>query len=152
MSEPKVLILMGSPNDMPAMEKAAKTLDNFGVKADLEVSSAHRNPEKTADLAKEAEANGYGCIIAGAGLAAALPGVVAAHTMLPVIGVPLSGGPLKGQDSLLSIVQMPKGVPVATVGIDNTTNAGLLAACILALKYPSVSEKWIAFREEQTKK
>jgi phosphoribosylaminoimidazole carboxylase PurE protein len=126
----KVLILMGSESDREKMEKAVPILEAAGVGADVLVSSAHREPDRTADLARTAEPNGYGVVICGAGLSAALPGVVAAHTKLPVIGVPLSAA-LGGLDALLSTVQMPPGVPVACVGIDNAKNAAHLALRIL---------------------
>jgi phosphoribosylaminoimidazole carboxylase PurE protein len=130
---PVVGILMGSKSDMPAMEKAAKELEARGIRSETRVMSAHRDPDMVAEYAKNARMRGLRVIIAGAGLAAALPGVVAAHTDLPVIGVPLTssmsvGG---GLDALLSIAQMPPGVPVATVGVDNAKNAAVLAARIL---------------------
>lgn len=130
---PRVGIVMGSKSDVPAMEAAAKELDKRGILHEMRVMSAHREPETVADYAKNAQMRGLRVIIAGAGLAAALPGVVAAHTELPVIGVPLTsrtsiGG---GLDALLAIVQMPPGVPVATVGVDNARNAAVLAAKIL---------------------
>jgi len=128
----KVLILMGSESDREKMEKAVPILAEAGVATEVQVSSAHRQPERTAELAREAAARGFGVIICGAGLSAALPGVVAAHTALPVIGVPLSAA-LGGLDALLSVVQMPPGVPVACVGIDNARNAAHLALRILAL-------------------
>jgi 5-(carboxyamino)imidazole ribonucleotide mutase len=128
----RVLILMGSESDRERMEKALPTLQEAGVQAEVLVSSAHREPDRTAELARTAEAQGYGVVICGAGLSAALPGVVAAHTTLPVIGVPLSAA-LGGLDALLSTVQMPPGVPVACVGIDNARNAAHLALRILRL-------------------
>ncbi|HEY8484367.1 MAG TPA: 5-(carboxyamino)imidazole ribonucleotide mutase [Longimicrobiales bacterium] len=127
----KVLILMGSESDRERMEKALPILHEAGVEVEVEVSSAHRDPERTVELARNAEARGFDVIICGAGLSAALPGVVAAHTRLPVIGVPLSAGTLGGLDALLSIAQMPPGVPVACVGIDNARNAAHLALRIL---------------------
>ena len=131
---PRVGILMGSKSDMPAMEKAAKELDERGIRHEVRVMSAHRDPDTVADYAKNAKMRGLRVIIAGAGLSAALPGVVAAHSELPVIGVPLKssmsvGG---GLDALLSIAQMPPGVPVACVGVDNAKNAAVLAARILS--------------------
>lgn len=126
----KVLILMGSESDRERMAKALPILEEQGVETEVVVSSAHREPEKTAELARSAEDEGYGVVICGAGLSAALPGVVAAHTKLPVIGVPLSAA-LGGMDALLSTVQMPPGVPVACVGIDNSRNAAHLALRIL---------------------
>ena len=133
--EPHVAILMGSKSDLPAMEKAEAELTERGIRSETRVMSAHREPDTVADYAKNARMRGIKVIIAGAGLSAALPGVVAAHTDLPVIGVPLrsSMSVLDGLDALLSIVQMPPGVPVATVGVDNAKNAAVLAARILAL-------------------
>jgi phosphoribosylaminoimidazole carboxylase PurE protein len=128
----KVLILMGSESDREKMERALPILREAGVETEVHVSSAHREPEKTADLAREAAGRGFGVVICGAGLSAALPGVVAAHTPLPVIGVPLSTA-LGGLDALLSVAQMPPGVPVACVGIDNARNAAHLALRILQL-------------------
>jgi 5-(carboxyamino)imidazole ribonucleotide mutase len=129
----KVLMMMGSESDRPTMEKGVPILEAAGVEVTVEVSSAHRQPERTAELAAGAEAAGYAAVICGAGLSAALPGVVAAHTALPVIGVPISAGTLGGLDALLSIAQMPPGVPVAAVGIDNSKNAAHLALRILGL-------------------
>jgi 5-(carboxyamino)imidazole ribonucleotide mutase len=136
---PKALIVIGSKSDMEYAEKCREQLDVFGIEASIEVSSAHRHPEKTARLTAQAEENGYDVIVTMAGLAAALPGVAAAHSNLPVIGVPLPAA-LGGMDSLLSIAQMPPGIPVATVGIGSpgAKNAAVLAARILALKYPEV--------------
>ncbi len=128
----RVLILMGSESDRPTMEKGARVLEEAGVETDVIVSSAHRDPVRTADIARSAEEQGYDVVICGAGLSAALPGVVAAHTSLPVIGVPISAGSLGGMDALLSIAQMPPGVPVAAVGIDNSRNAAHLALRIIA--------------------
>ena len=128
----EVAIIMGSDSDWPTMEAAAKALDEFGISYTAEVISAHRMPEEMADFARSAAANGIKVIIAGAGGAAHLPGMVASLTSLPVIGVPVPLTHLDGMDSLLSIVQMPAGVPVATVGIGNSKNAGILAARILA--------------------
>jgi len=127
----KVLMLMGSESDRPTMEKGAAVLREAGVGVDVVVSSAHRDPVRTAELASGARESGYEVVICGAGLSAALPGVVAAHTDLPVIGVPISAGTLGGLDALLSIAQMPPGVPVAAVGIDNARNAAHLAMRIL---------------------
>lgn len=124
---------MGSESDMPVMEKAKAVLDDLGIASEILVSSAHRNPDDVAEYSKTARSRGLKVIIAGAGLAAALPGVVAAHTDLPVIGVPLTSSMSVsgGLDALLSIVQMPPGVPVATVGVDNSKNAAHLAARII---------------------
>jgi phosphoribosylaminoimidazole carboxylase PurE protein len=126
----KVLILMGSESDRATMEKAVPILNGADVETEVIVSSAHRQPDQTADLARNAESRGFGVVICGAGLSAALPGVVAAHTTLPVIGVPINAA-LGGLDALLSVVQMPPGVPVACVGIDNAKNAAHLALRIL---------------------
>jgi phosphoribosylaminoimidazole carboxylase PurE protein len=130
---PRVGIVMGSKSDMPMMEKAARELDERGIHNELRVMSAHRDPDTVAEYAKNARMRGLRVIIAGAGLAAALPGVVAAHTDLPVIGVPLTSSTsvAGGLDALLAIAQMPPGVPVACVGVDNARNAAILAARIL---------------------
>ncbi|MEY2813156.1 MAG: hypothetical protein RL579_61 [Actinomycetota bacterium] len=127
-----IAIIMGSDSDWPTMEAAANVLDEFGITYTAEVLSAHRMPNEMAEFAKSAAKNGYKVIIAGAGGAAHLPGMVASLTALPVIGVPVALANLEGMDSLLSIVQMPAGIPVATVGIGNAKNAGILAARILA--------------------
>ena len=127
-----VAIIMGSDSDWPTMEAAAKVLDDFQISYSAEVISAHRMPDEMSEFAKSAAKNGYKVIIAGAGGAAHLPGMVASLTPLPVIGVPVPLANLEGMDSLLSIVQMPAGIPVATVGIGNAKNAGILAARILA--------------------
>jgi 5-(carboxyamino)imidazole ribonucleotide mutase len=136
-----VAIIMGSDSDWPVMEEAAKTLDALGISYTADVVSAHRMPEEMVEFAKTAVAKGYKVIIAGAGGAAHLPGMVASLTTLPVIGVPVSLKNLEGMDSLLSIVQMPAGIPVATVGIDNAKNAGLLAARIIGSSDASVAKK-----------
>jgi len=137
-AEPRVGILVGSESDRERMQAAMDELDGRGIAWELEVRSAHRTPDTVAEYAKAAAGRGLGVLICGAGLAAALPGVVAAHTELPVIGVPLrsSKSMLDGLDALLSIVQMPPGVPVATVGVDNARNAAVLAARILAVAAP----------------
>jgi 5-(carboxyamino)imidazole ribonucleotide mutase len=129
----KVMLLMGSESDREVMSKAEEVLKEAGVEFETHVSSAHRNPDRTRDLVSAAAGCGIRVIIAGAGLSAALPGFCAAYTKLPVIGVPLSSGPLAGIDALLSIAQMPPGVPVATVGINGSKNAGHLALRILGL-------------------
>ncbi len=131
---PRVGIVMGSKSDLPAMQAAEKELTDRGIRCEVRVMSAHREPDKVADYAKNARMRGLRVIIAGAGLSAALPGVVAAHTELPVIGVPLTSrtSVAGGLDALLSIAQMPPGVPVACVGVDNARNAAVLAARILA--------------------
>ena len=136
-----VAIIMGSDSDWPVMEEAAKLLDQMGISYDAEVLSAHRMPLEMVSFAQNASAKGYKVIIAGAGGAAHLPGMVASLTTLPVIGVPVALKNLDGMDSLLSIVQMPAGVPVATVGVGNAKNAGLLAARILGISDSSISNK-----------
>ena len=128
----RVAIVMGSDSDLSVMQDAAAALEEFGVAYEIGIVSAHRTPREMADFAEGASQRGLAVIIAGAGGAAHLPGMVAAHTELPVIGVPVPIGPLQGEDALLSIVQMPKGVPVATVAIGNAFNAGLLAVQMLA--------------------
>jgi 5-(carboxyamino)imidazole ribonucleotide mutase len=145
---PTVAILMGSTSDMPTMEKAVQVLEEFEVETDVQVISAHRNPEKLVAYVREAPQKGVKVFICGAGLSAALPGVVAAHTERPVIGVPLDAA-LDGLDSLLSIAQMPPGVPVACVGIGNARNAAYLAVNILALSDERLAGAWSAFRERQ---
>ncbi len=129
----KVGVLMGSASDAARMAPAVETLQGFGIEVDERVLSAHRTPDAVAELARGAREAGYVAFICGAGLAAALPGAVAAHTTLPVVGVPLSGGALNGVDALYAIVQMPKGVPVATVAIDAAVNAALLVVQMLAV-------------------
>jgi len=129
----KVGVLMGSANDSDKMRAAAETLEAFGIEADVRVLSAHRNPTEVVELVSSARDNGYVAFICGAGMAAHLAGVVAAHTTLPVVGVPLSGGALNGVDALYSVVQMPKGIPVATVAIDGSLNAALLVVQMLAI-------------------
>ena len=143
MQKKQVLIVMGSESDREVMNKTAEVLSDFGIGFEMVVSSAHRNPEKTRKLAKEAEGKGVKVIIAGAGMAAHLPGVIAAHTKLPVIGVPLFSVPFKGMDSFYSILQMPAGVPVATmsVGKAGAKNAGILAAQMLALSDDKLRKK-----------
>lgn len=153
MSEsPRVGILMGSDSDWPVMEEAYRVLERFGVGAEARVLSAHRRPEDVAEYAKSAAERGLGVLIAGAGGAAHLPGVVAAHTHLPVIGVPVLSKDLGGLDSLLAIVQMPSGVPVATVGINRAANAGLLALQILAVGNPTLAESLLAYKRELVEK
>lgn len=136
-----VAIIIGSDSDWPTMEAAANVLDDFGISYTAEVVSAHRMPDEMAEFAKSATKNGYKVIIAGAGGAAHLPGMVASLTVLPVIGVPVPLANLEGMDSLLSIVQMPAGIPVATVGIGNAKNAGILAARILATSDSALQSK-----------
>ena len=143
---------MGSISDWETMEHAAKILSDFGIAHETRVVSAHRTPELLVEYAKSAESRGLKCVIAGAGGAAHLPGMTASMTTLPVLGVPVESKALKGMDSLLSIVQMPGGVPVATfaIGKAGATNAGLFAASLLALTDGKVAEKLRAFRERQT--
>jgi 5-(carboxyamino)imidazole ribonucleotide mutase len=136
-----VAIIMGSDSDWPVMEEAAKALDAFGISYSADVVSAHRMPEEMVEFAKSAASKGFKVIIAGAGGAAHLPGMVASLTTLPVIGVPVSLKNLDGMDSLLSIVQMPGGVPVATVGIDNAKNAGILAVRIIGSSDTAIAKK-----------
>lgn len=140
-------IIMGSDSDLPVMSKAAQLLDKFDVEYHLTIVSAHRTPDRMYKFAKEAEEKGIKVIIAGAGGAAHLPGMVASLTHLPVIGVPIKTSSLSGLDSLLSIVQMPAGIPVATVAINNAENAALLALSILSVSDKEISEKLKAYRE-----
>ena len=147
---PLVGIVMGSDSDWPVMKAAATALEEFDVAFEADVVSAHRMPEEMLAYGKEAADRGLRVIIAGAGGAAHLPGMLAAKTILPVIGVPIPTQHLGGMDSLLSIVQMPRGIPVATVAIGNATNAGLLAAQILAVGDPALGERLTAWRGSQT--
>ncbi len=142
-------IIMGSDSDLPVMQEAAMTLKDLGVESEVTIVSAHRTPDRMVEYAKVAEEKGIKVIIAGAGGAAHLPGMTAAFTHLPVIGVPVMTKTMKGIDSLLSIAQMPPGIPVATVAINGAKNAGLLAAQILAISDASVREKLIAYRTTQ---
>jgi len=148
MNKAKVGIIMGSDSDLPVMEKAAEVLKEMGIGYEMEISSAHRLPEKTAEYAKGARDRGIEVIIAGAGMAAHLAGVIASHTTIPVIGVPLKSGALNGLDALYSTVQMPAGIPVATVAIDGAKNAAYLACSILSIKYPEIAGKLEAYREK----
>jgi 5-(carboxyamino)imidazole ribonucleotide mutase len=143
-----VAIIMGSDSDWPIMEEAAKALELFGISYTADVVSAHRMPDEMVEFAKTAAQQGYKVIIAGAGGAAHLPGMVASLTTLPVIGVPVSLKNLDGMDSLLSIVQMPGGVPVATVGIDNAKNAGILAARIIGSSDSTIAQKIDLYRAD----
>ena len=145
---PQVRIILGSKSAVEQCEAMQQILKKFGIDYDFHISSAHRNPEKTVQLAKNAEAEGVQVIIAAAGMAAHLPGVIASYTILPVIGVPLVSGNLSGMDALLSIVQMPTGVPVASVAIGGVKNAALLAIQILALHNPELKEKLRIYKEE----
>ncbi len=148
MQKPKVLILLGSDSDLNIIEDGLAFLDKAGVSCMVDISSAHRDPEKTVTYAKNARKEGIEVIIAVAGMAAHLPGVIASHTTLPVIGVPASGGILKGKDALYSIVQMPKGIPVASVGIDAGKNAAILACEILSIKYDAVEKALVKLKKD----
>ena len=152
MMQPRVGILMGSKSDWDVMRGAAKQLEAFGVPYEARVLSAHRTPDLTLRYAETARERGLACIIAGAGGAAHLAGVLAAKTTLPVLGVPIASSPLKGLDSLLAIVQMPRGVPVATfaIGAAGAANAALFAAAIIALGNPTVASALTRFRQSQT--
>jgi len=144
----KISIVMGSKSDEKIMKKTADILEEFEVGYEVKILSAHRMPNKTSDFAKNAQAKGIEVIIAGAGKAAHLPGVIASYTTIPVIGVPIKTDDLKGIDSLLSIVQMPSGVPVACVAINGSKNAALLALQILSLKYKDIREKLVKYKEK----
>ena len=148
----KVALVMGSDSDFPALKGCITTLKDFGVTVDVFVCSAHRTPDKAADISKNAVKNGYGVIIAAAGKAAHLGGVLAAHTILPVIGIPMKSSTMDGLDSLLSTVQMPSGIPVATVAIDGATNAALLAIQMLALSDEALSDKLLAYKKKMAEK
>ena len=154
MSKPLVAIIMGSDSDWPVMKNAAQMLADFGVAYEARVVSAHRTPDLMFQFAESAAVNGYQVIIAGAGGAAHLPGMVAAKTTLPVLGVPVPSKHLQGQDSLLSIVQMPKGIPVATfaIGDAGAANAGLFAVAMLANQDAALAEKLADFRKKQAEK
>ncbi len=138
---PKVALIMGSDSDLPALRPCIKMLKNFGIEVEARVISAHRTPDAAATFAKNAKERGFSVIIGAAGKAAHLPGVLAAFTTLPVIGIPIKSSTMDGLDSLLSIVQMPKGIPVATVAIDGGENAAILAAQMIALANPEVAAK-----------
>lgn len=149
--QPHVSIIMGSLSDLPVMEKAAKFLDSMEIPFEMNALSAHRTPAEVESFARQAESRGIKVIIAGAGMAAALPGVIAAMTPLPVIGVPLSAT-LEGRDALLSIVQMPPGIAVATVGIDGGMNAGVLAAQMLSLADEGIRSRFADYRSKLSDK
>ncbi|MGO9378728.1 MAG: 5-(carboxyamino)imidazole ribonucleotide mutase [Dissulfurispiraceae bacterium] len=151
MSKPLVGIIMGSDSDLKIMEKAAEVLREMGVPFEIDISSAHRLPDKTVEYAKSARKLGIEVVIAGAGMAAHLAGVIAAHTTVPVIGVPLKSGALNGVDALYATVQMPQGIPVATVAIDGAKNAAYLACSILSIKYPKYAKKLDAYRAQTRK-
>lgn len=144
----KILIISASDSEIEIMKEAGKVLDEFGVEYELTISSAHRSPERTTQLVEEFQKNEGKVIICGAGLAAHLAGVVAAHFPLPVIGIPLKNGPLNGVDAYLATLQMPSGIPVATVGIDNAKNAGLLAVQILAVSDKELEKKLIEYKQK----
>ncbi len=143
----KVAILMGSEKDAPKMDPASQVLDEFGVEHEVHVMSAHRTPDRVAAFASSARDNGYGVLICGAGKAAHLAGAVAAHSTLPVIGVPIAAGGLGGMDALLSTVQMPTGIPVATVAVDSAANAAYLAVAVLAATDNALAARLAAYRE-----
>ena len=147
----KVAVLMGSASDRDKMAPAAETLERFGIEADVRVLSAHRTPERVAELARGARAQGYAAFICGAGLAAHLAGAVAALTTLPVVGVPLSGGALNGVDALYATVQMPRGFPVATVAIDGALNAALLVVQMLAVGDQTLTDALEVDRAERAR-
>jgi 5-(carboxyamino)imidazole ribonucleotide mutase len=151
-SPPPIAIIMGSQSDWPTMRHAAEILDLLGVAYDARIVSAHRTPDRLVTFAKGAKAEGFKVVIAGAGGAAHLPGMLAAHTHIPVLGVPVESHALRGQDSLLSIVQMPAGIPVATfaIGVAGAKNAALFAAAILSADMPTVAKNLLAFRKRQT--
>ena len=149
---PIVSIIMGSTSDLPVMEKAAQLLNDMHVPFEMNALSAHRTPEAVEQFAKNAAGRGIRVIIAAAGMAAALPGVIAANTTLPVIGVPVKGSVLDGMDALYSIIQMPPGIPVATVAINGAMNAAILAVQILALSDPQLAEAFTAYKEGLKKK
>ncbi len=146
--EPVVAVIMGSDSDFPVLKGCIKTLKEFGVMVEVMVCSAHRTPDKAAEFAKNAENNGIDVIIAAAGKAAHLPGVLAAYTVLPVIGIPVKSSTMDGLDSLFSIVQMPSGIPVATVAIDGAENAALLAVQILSTAHPDLRDKMKEFKKK----
>jgi 5-(carboxyamino)imidazole ribonucleotide mutase len=148
----KVAVIMGSDSDLPVVEKGISILKDYGVPVEVHVYSAHRTPEEAAEFSKAARKNGFGVIIAAAGMAAHLAGAIAANTTLPVIGIPCSSKVLEGMDALLSTVMMPPGIPVATVGVNTAKNAALLAIEILAVEDESLAEKLQAERDENHKK
>ena len=148
MAEKKAAVIMGSDSDFPVVSAAVKRLKSFGIPTEVHVMSAHRTPEAAAEFSKNAKANGFGVILAAAGKAAHLAGVLAAHTTLPVIGIPIKSSTLDGLDALLATVQMPSGIPVATVAINGAKNAAVLAAQILAVSDEALAEKLDAQRVE----
>ncbi len=148
----KVAVIMGSDSDLPVVQKAVDTLRDFGVPFEVHVFSAHRTPEQAKDFSLNADKNGFGVIIAAAGKAAHLAGAMAANTVLPIIGIPIKSSTLDGLDALLSTVQMPSGMPVATVAIDGAQNAALLAIQMLAISEPQLHDKLSEFRSSATQK
>ena len=150
--KPEVAILMGSKSDWDLMKKGADVLTEFGVPYHMEILSAHRTPKRAVEFAENALAEGYSVVIAGAGAAAHLAGVIAASTVLPVIGVPINATPLNGMDSLMSIVQMPSGIPVASVGVDASVNAALLALQIIGTSDTAIQTKLLEYKESMVKK
>jgi 5-(carboxyamino)imidazole ribonucleotide mutase len=152
MEKPIVGIVLGSDSDLPIMEETARILQEFGVSYEMTIASAHRSPELAAEYARTAEERGLAVIISGAGMAAHLPGVLAAYSCLPVIGVPLKGGALSGLDDLYSVVQMPPGVPVAAVAVDGARNAALLAIQMLSIKDMELRERFRDYKQELAKK
>ena len=144
----RVAVLMGSEKDLAKMQACSEVLTEFGITHDVHVMSAHRTPDRVATFARSARGDGYGVIICGAGKAAHLAGAVAAHTTLPVIGVPIAAGALGGLDALLATVQMPTGIPVSTVAVDGSANAAYLAASILSVADSDVADRLTAYREE----
>lgn len=148
----KVALIMGSKSDLAVVKPAVTVLKSFGVEVDVHVISAHRTPDEAHDFAKNAKDSGIEVIICAAGKAAHLGGVIAAYTTLPVIGLPVKTDMMGGLDSLLSIVQMPSGIPVATVGVNGGENAGVLAAQILGIKYPDVAEKLLQYKQKMKEK
>ena len=144
----KVAVIMGSDSDFPVMKPALSVLKDFGIETEVHVMSAHRTPERACEFARCAKANGFGVIIAAAGKAAHLAGVLAAHTTLPVIGVPIKSSTLDGLDALLSTVQMPSGIPVATVAIDGAVNAAILSAQILGVCDEALAQKLVQMKED----
>lgn len=146
--KPSVLVILGSDSDLQVMEDCLKTLTKFDIEYSITVCSAHRTPDRAHKIAKSARKDGYECIIAAAGMAAHLPGVVAAFTTLPVIGVPIMGKVLDGMDAMLSMTQMPPGIPVATVAVNGSINAAVLAAQILSVKYKDLQKKMTEYKAE----
>ena len=152
MAEKKAAVIMGSDSDFPVVSAAVKRLKSFGIPTEVHVMSAHRTPEAAAEFSKNAKANGFGVILAAAGKAAHLAGVLAAHTTLPVIGIPIKSSTLDGLDALLATVQMPGGIPVATVAIDGAQNAAILAAQIIGITDAEIAYKLSVRREEMRRK